>query len=334
MGWMGKLKVFRLDVLSAINTRWEAATLTINIWTHSKPPHTEADVAPAASSSEPAPPPRKKQKTPLPPAVDEEDTEESGDVMLFPKAAPVEAGKPSKDADLVRAGVEFEAEARWAERMSEMVECMNKLDRVDWLDSTPDKREYADALDWIFERGLEYCDTFMNGSLQAWSMGGYPRYIRPWFSETERVYKALARRGWIPFWMKHPRDKWIRPDAAESATGFVDPGNLTLDVFVHVFRLWRFIDVIGFDAAIRQPQHPYGHKTNMSSKGPVNLRGNIVEASLKDLQKMGGSRIQHWQQYSAVAYWSHHWWENDPRPSAEDYGSRGSGAAAASSSAR
>ena len=69
-------------------------------------------------------------------------------------------------------------------------------------------------------------------------------------------------------------------------------------------RLWRFTDVIGMDPVFRQPQQEYGHRANKSSKGPVNLRGNIVEASVKDLQKMGGSAIQVWKAYSAVEWWS------------------------------
>ena len=310
--WLGRLTAFRLDVLQAVKQRHESGILHQKLWLQTPPPQAEKPSTASASSSQ-----QPSEKTPLPwPLADEEGSEgaPAADSEMFPKIPHVEGSKPSSDADLVKDGTEYDEEARWAERMSEMIECMGKLNDIDWLDQTPDKPEYSAALEWIFEHGLMYCDTFMNGTLQPWAVDGYPPYIRPWFSEMERVFRALARRGWLPHWLRHPRDKWIREDAGESATGFVDPGNFTLDLFVHVMRLWRYIDVIGMDPAIRQPQREYGHQTNKSSRGPVNLRGNIVEASARDLQKMGSSVIQHWQRYNAVDWWSNQWYEKDPRP--------------------
>ena len=111
---------------------------------------------------------------------------------------------------------------------------------------------------------------------------------RVWLGEFERCLKHMAKRGMLPYWLKRPHDRNIREDASEGAEGFSDPGNYILDQLVHCWRLWHYYEASRSDMVIRQSVHEYGHKSNMSSKGPVNLRGNIVEAMTKNLQTEGG----------------------------------------------
>ena len=78
--------------------------------------------------------------------------------------------------------------------------------------------------------------------------------------------------------------------------GFPDPGNEVLDVLVHALRLWKYVTASKVELVIRQSTHEYGAGRNRSSIGPVNLRGNIVEAMTQPSAACW-SRTQHrpWQ---------------------------------------
>ena len=61
---------------------------------------------------------------------------------------------------------------------------------------------------------------------------------------------------------------------------------------------------------MRQSTLEYGEKANKSAKGPVNIRGNIVEAMTKNLQEPGTLRYPRTQkEYDTVDRWySTPWW--------------------------
>ena len=89
------------------------------------------------------------------------------------------------------------------------------------------------------------------------------------------------------------RFRWIeRPDSdgngcvIDTADGFDDPGNLQLDIVVNVLRLWKFVVGFKVNQVRRIFAGEYGTRGNKSSKGPVNLRGNIIEAATVQLQKL------------------------------------------------
>ena len=71
---------------------------------------------------------------------------------------------------------------------------------------------------------------------------------------------------------------------------FVDPGNLTWDIIYHILRLDSYVAVAHADPILRTAPGEYGSTSNKSSVGPVNLRGNVLEAVLGDLQSMGAER--------------------------------------------
>ena len=176
------------------------------------------------------------------------------------------------------------------ERWAESVESVAMLERLTWLSEIADSPENAAALSLIFREGMEYCNKFMDGVLLPWKIQDWPLSPRIWLGEQERTLKAMAKRGCLPRWLRRPHDKNIREDASEGAEGFSDPGNFVLDVLVHALRMWQYCEASRVQAVIKQSIHEYGHPANKSSSGPVNLRGNIVEAMTKDLQKMWSSR--------------------------------------------
>jgi hypothetical protein len=224
----------------------------------------------------------------------------------FPRQDPVEKSPlpPVVEADSEQDEPETtEISTSDMQRWSEMVECVAMLEQVSWLSDIAETPENAAALNVIFREGMEYCNKFMDGVLLPWNILNWPLQPRIWLGEQERTLKAMAKRGCLPRWLRKPHDKNIREDAAEGAEGFSDPGNFVLDVVVHALRLWQYCDSSKVPAVIRQSIHEYGHRANRSSSGPVNLRGNIVEAMTKDLQKMGTRKHYYKAPIDAVEQW-------------------------------
>ena len=89
-----------------------------------------------------------------------------------------------------------------------------------------------------------------------------------------------------------------------------DPGKYDLDAFVHAMRLWQYWEASRADLVMQQPIAEYGRRSNKSAKGPVNLRGNIIEAMTKSLQLMDHLKPHHWK-YNPYECW----YEEDGRRS-------------------
>ena len=224
----------------------------------------------------------------------------------FPTGDPVETSSYSKDArdkSSPKASDDLETMEEQMSRIRELVESVDMLEKIDWLADLPDNPENKEALDIIFREGMTYCRTFMDGTLLPWVISDWPLNPRVWLAEMERTLKAMAKKNWLPYWLRRPHDRNIRTDAGESAKGFSDPGNYVLDVMVHALRLWNYTEASRADMVRRQTVHEYGSRANMSAHGPVNLRGNIIEAMTKNLQEAGSSNIRFWQKYDPVWYW-------------------------------
>ena len=209
----------------------------------------------------------------------------------FPRATPVETS-PMQEATKTSEETEDEAFRATQEsnmqRWTEMIESIGMLEEVDWLDTIGDNEQNREALKIIFREGMYYCNVFMDECLLPWKMEHWPMIPRVWLGEFERCLRHMAKRNILPYWLRRPHDRNIREDASEGAEGFCDPGNYILDQLVHCWRLWHYCEASRSDMVIKQSVQEYGHKSNMSSKGPVNLRGNIVEAMTKNLQQEGG----------------------------------------------
>ena len=104
--------------------------------------------------------------------------------------------------------------------------------------------------------------------------------------------------NWLPDDCRYPHDRFIRERAA-GATGHVDPGNLVYDTMVNILRMWRAVDINHYQSVVRVAAKEYGERGNMSSAGPVNLRGNIVEPLLRWTQKKASTphRSSHWKKH-------------------------------------
>ena len=166
---------------------------------------------------------------------------------------------------------------RWAEEGM----AREMLNGLEWATYCPHDR-MAD-MKAIFKWGMKYVDDFDHAVVHSWTMAGMPTHMRPWLAELEWTWKLLQSRGWLPLDCIYPHDWYIRARAL-GADGELDPGNLEYDVFVHLLRMWTAVDVNHASKVTRIATSEYGAANNKSSAGPVNLRGNIVEAMLRWMQ--------------------------------------------------
>ncbi len=176
-------------------------------------------------------------------------------------------------------------------RIAEEATCRAMLLETDWV-YTIKKTEAMEAERLLEQLAEGYIADFLQARTRPTKCEEWPRNLRVWVVEAMWCFDCLQENGWTPKHLEHPHDRHIRADAAEAAVGFTDPGNLVLDDVVHILRLFRYVSNFKYDQLMRVAPNPYGAAgSNKSAKGPVNFRGNIVEALTKDLQYFG-SRSQ------------------------------------------
>jgi hypothetical protein len=113
----------------------------------------------------------------------------------------------------------------------------------------------------------------------------FPTSLRVWTSATVFALYEIGRRNLFPRFITMPSDIKVRAFANNAPAGYQDPGNITLDMFFHATVFWKLCDV-KVAQQVLQVHGSYGTNTNKSSHGPVNFRGNIIEALLGHLQSI------------------------------------------------
>ena len=104
--------------------------------------------------------------------------------------------------------------------------------------------------------------------------------------------------------MKMPHDKYIREAAGtEISPTYQDPGNDNYCLIYHILRLDRYVGEAAIERVIKTPATEYGAASNRSSIGVVNLRGNIIEAILSDLQTMSTAQRHTWPSKRKWSHW-------------------------------
>lgn len=171
-------------------------------------------------------------------------------------------------------------------RIAEETKCRQIMIDLDWATVVPivDAEQHQND-----QRKLEglvrlYLDDFDQEATRQVNLETMCTNWRLLLAETTWSFDALQKAGGVPRNLFHPRDKHIR-SSAQAAEGFSDPGNPLLDIVVHLLRLWKYCSSQQYEQVLAVPGVPYGENGNKSSKGPCNLRGNIVEALTLDLQE-------------------------------------------------
>ena len=206
-------------------------------------------------------------------------------------ASPPEAtATATPDAAATTSAADLEQEENIA-RMHEEAHCRALLDGMRWALYVPDTEEHRLSLQQLGLVATEYVECFSNATIHE--LGKHlelPLSCRVWLSETRRALDQMAKFGWMPRFVTHVHDKFIRTHANNAPETWHDPGNYVLDVAVNALRLWQFVNVSHAAKVTQVSQATYGSSANKSAKGPVNLRGNILEALLGHCQNIASER--------------------------------------------
>ena len=96
------------------------------------------------------------------------------------------------------------------------------------------------------------------------------------------IARLMASKRFLPAWMVMPRDQSLRREANKLSDEFHDPGNSLFESLFHAAGLHQLLtwSVDHYQAMMHLPNAPYSDKTNKSSRGPTNRRGNLIEGIL------------------------------------------------------
>ncbi len=82
----------------------------------------------------------------------------------------------------------------------------------------------------------------------------------------------------LPRWLVLPKGRALREAAHVGDDAIIDSGNMVWEALFFASGLSRFAEAsLTAAVVVAIPNAPYGTRTNRSAKGPVNLRGNIIE---------------------------------------------------------
>ena len=155
---------------------------------------------------------------------------------------------------------------------------------------------------------MKYVNGFDNGVISNWKIDDVPVHVRVGLAELEWIWKTLVSTKLAAQDCRSPHGKFIR-ERATGADGLVDPGNMVYDAMVNLLRMWRAVDVLHYGQVIKVAGKEYGQRGNMSSSGPVNFRGNIVESLLRWTQ-LNASPRNHPRPHEIKSCQQHYlgWW--------------------------
>ena len=106
----------------------------------------------------------------------------------------------------------------------------------------------------------------------------FPSSTRAWSSMPWAALKELERRGQVPRFLAAPTDAKIRLHANLAPEFYDDPGNVNLDVTFDLLCLWELVTPIALRDILKLSWKEYGARGEKSSQGPMNFRGNVLEA--------------------------------------------------------
>ena len=186
--------------------------------------------------------------------------------------------------------------------------CRTHLGEVKWIDAIPNSAGLEKEKQYLKTACQHYVTTFCWDHMEKFKMQFFN--CRLITVELMRALAFLNSNAWLPRNVTNPHDRYIRTAAdANCSPEFQDPGNVTWDWIWHLLRLDKYLTVTAADKVLKTPATEYGSGRNRSAIGVVNLRGNILEAILHDLQTMARTPIPRWGHGASRkgAAWSSSW---------------------------
>ncbi len=107
----------------------------------------------------------------------------------------------------------------------------------------------------------------------------------------------MSRRWLLPTWLVLPKDRTLRMKAHVEEEWVIDSGNMVWEAVFFASGLARLAEPsFAATRVLAVPNVPYGGPTSKSAKGPVNLRGNMVEGLFGYLHGQMQKELRAWRQ--------------------------------------
>ena len=201
------------------------------------------------------------------------------------RQAGVEAER-RQDGQRTGAGAQASSKDRHAEHVSQISEesmCRDHLLELEWLHLIPKDKDLDEEADCLQVKARIFCAIFTMRHTESWP----PKVTNMRLLTVERMksFDYLQSQGWMPWNLQHPNARHIRRAARVCCSPeSSDPGNMTWNLVYHVLLLNKYADAIASARVNRTAPDVYSSRSNRSSQGPVNLRGNVLESVMYDLQ--------------------------------------------------
>ena len=214
-------------------------------------------------------------------------------------AAPQPAA--SSETEDFRAKVALQAAGyRWHEEAV----CRAALDHeITWTDKIPWTDEHESSQHMLARIVRRYIESWQHQLMFAVEGDEWPRSLRVYAVECAWCFAEMYHRGCIPWNLWNPHDRFIREQAAACPHGQQDYGNMAWEDVVCILQLTRYINPTRRSHVGRVPPAEYGAASQKSAVGVINLRGNILEAVLSDVQARATSEQE---RHDPVRRWQAH----------------------------
>ena len=206
----------------------------------------------------------------------------AGSGTIAPDVAPqLRRAEEESEQDFKMRVVLQQTAYRWREESITRAE----LDQgLPWTSYIPNTREHRREQTVLYATCDEYVKNWDSQLCMKLPRTKWPRSLRVLTVEMIWCLEQMHAAGVVPRHLWWPLDRAIRAEASEAALGQEDPGNLVWEDVATILRLSRYVCPTKRRNILRVTPTDYGVATNMSAKGTINLRGNVIEALCNDFQ--------------------------------------------------
>ena len=163
-----------------------------------------------------------------------------------------------------------------AQRIAEHASMVTHLRTIKWLGEVPASHESdVYAIKRLFDD--QYYPKRLHSTCDIVVDGEFPTSLVAWLAVCEQCMETIRRRRLWPKWFRRPHDRNIRPFANAAPDTLYDPGNIVLEIVWFALRFYRHVDDSFLETMLAPGLKPYGERSQRSSKGITNFRGNVIE---------------------------------------------------------
>ena len=172
-----------------------------------------------------------------------------------------------------------------AHLIAEHASMVAHLRTMSWLGEVPVNHENdVRAIKRMFED--QYYPSRLQSTCDIFVSDEFPTSMVAWLSVCEQCMETIRYRNLWPKWFRRPRDQSIRAFANAAPDAFWDPGNVVLEIVWFALRFYRHVDQEFPETMLAPGLKPYGERSQRSSEGITNFRGNSIEGLLGHIAKI------------------------------------------------